>query len=118
MPKLSQRKGRAGEHEAAKALNKLGFSAVVKGIYEPYDLAVDFGEGKERLVEVKRKKNGMGPVYLALRKGNDVFMHRSDDERWLICFDLETYAEMHTTITPADGDWMEAMEKAIYGTEE
>lgn len=102
--KKSQRKGRAGELEARNALNKLGFSARALGIYEPHDLAVDFGEGKERLVEVKRKRLGMGPVYNALAAGSDVFMHRSDGEKWLICFDLETYAEMHTCVLPLGFD--------------
>ena len=89
--KSSQRKGRNGERECRDVLNAAGFSARCLNIYEPFDVACDFGDGKEVLGEVKRKSNGMNPAYEAFGNGAAFYMHRSDHREWLITFTLSDF---------------------------
>lgn len=95
MGKPSQRKGRCGELEARDILNAAGFSARCMGIYEPHDIACDFGDGREVPGEVKRKRNGMAPAYNAFANGAQFHLHRSDREEWLITLTLDEFVRRY-----------------------
>ena len=90
MGKSSQTKGRAGEHEIVKILKAAGWSALVKGIYEAFD--IDW-EGRD--CEVKRRKDGMKPAYDAFANGAGAFFYRADRKEWLIVHTLDEYIAKH-----------------------
>ena len=108
--KSSQTKGRSGEREARDILNAAGFSARCLGIYEPNDVACDFGDGKEVPGEVKRKRLGMAPAYNAFANGAKFYMHRSDRKEWLITMTLDEFIHRY-------GPELELTEAAIEAIE-
>lgn len=92
MGKSSQRKGRSAEYEVAKILEAAGWSATVKGIYEPFD--IDW-EGYD--CEVKRRKDSMSVkiVEASLCDGAFAVFYRFDRKPWRIVQDLDEYIRMY-----------------------
>ena len=92
MGKSSQRKGRAAEIEVANILKAAGWSATVKGIYEPFD--VDW-EGYD--CEVKRRKDSMSVKVVEACLGDGAFavFYRFDRKPWRVVHDLDEFIRMY-----------------------
>lgn len=98
MGKSSQRKGRSAEIEVANILKAADLDACVCGIYEKLDVrcAID---GRDRLLEVKRKKQTQGDAYKALEAGAWGLVSRADRKEWLLTIPLKTFLSLRSPDT-------------------
>ena len=88
--KKSQRKGRNAEEEVAMDFRAAGFDAKKLGLYEKLDVRVAI-DGRDRFLEVKRKKICASPAYKAFRSGAWGYVERADREEWLLTIPLREF---------------------------
>lgn len=89
MTKKSQRKGDAFELEAKKAFQAAGFDCVKTGAYQEHDLLVGI-DGRDRIVECKRRKKGFHSLYSFIENAWAV-VHRDDYQEPLITLRLDDF---------------------------
>lgn len=98
--KRAKKKGYAGEHEIVQLLNKYNIpaervplSGALKG-----RLAGDVNciiHGKEKKIEVKRRKSGFKTIYKYLEQDNSDFVFmREDRNDWIVCMKFDKFLDL------------------------